>query len=808
LTLVALVVLTISVSQVNRSPYGPPPAVFSPFTPNVQFELQAWNGTFISAAEAKLWLVGTPSTVRATLSLGTGGTFVFSQQQTGLTQGEQFFVTISKPGYQNTTTANAIYDTSKTLIDLGQITLHGSLSVPVIRGFSPFTGVPAALGRVTDHTGMSITGATLADGTLEFGIDWTSHPKVNVTITKTGWVSNSTIMNIPLIPWNTVTETVALETTLRVNVVSQLGVPIPESTITLSPAGGTPRTFVDGSQNDQDGKPDGTVYIALDPLVAPTFSITISQVGFSTWTSNAFAVSSTGQIRITSPGLSYNLMVRASDELGNPLLLTYSNTSFSGLTLTQVDFSQGAAFIASGTTPGVLTIIQNGYVSTTTTTIVSPSPSSAFSSQALLYQPNGGNGPGLQFSVKIIGVSDELGNPLPIGQISTVKTSAGTIVVNGAVAYLPISGKQNVTVIAPGFVSQTIKILPSSTFQTTVLFGNATTGATLIKPGLQYSLKVIGVYDELGDRLQLGVNATLASPSTVVISAGLAYVRAVSPTFLTVSSPGYVTATISVSPSNGNQTRILFRNGGVGGDINEPGILFGLKVSMTQAWDGSGVSGVIEIFSDASMRNLIEISSSDNSGTAYIPVGPGLIYLRISATDYPVFLDSQTLSKSAQNLEIIRYSYRITLITAGLSTITLNASTDIPHAVYSTTFGITFSYSSTSVGMVNVTIPHTLISPDVGIDVTSGSQSISVQMSKDSSNTYVGIPTPPGKGVIQIIFRYQTAPLSSTSILLSPLFAGSLAFVAVIGLGVSYVLFRRKDVQLELVSPGASGFED
>ena len=180
--------------------------------PSVQVELKLWNGNNVSSATVSLWAPAYSPVLRATVTQSaTGGTFAFSQTQTGLYPGESFFITGWKIGYQNMTTSISTYDTSQPLIDLGSFTLHGSLQVIAVKAFAPGAGVSLVFASVTDHsTLLDVAGPSLSDGTVESGVDWTAHPRVNVTITKTGWLTNSSLQNIPLQPWTTIVVKVSL----------------------------------------------------------------------------------------------------------------------------------------------------------------------------------------------------------------------------------------------------------------------------------------------------------------------------------------------------------------------------------------------------------------------------------------------------------------------------------------------------------------------------------------------------------------------------------------------------------------------
>jgi len=719
-----------------------------------------------------------------------------------LVNGEGFFLRVSKIGNQNITTQIFTYDASKPLINVGTFILHGSLRVTVLKAFSPSGGVPSPSGRVADNSTLVASSLGVSDGTMEFEIDWNLHPKLNVTISKPGWLTNSTLQNVVLKPWNTSTTTVSLETTVRVNVISELYLPIPKATVAVSSFGTTPKTFVDGTQSDQDGRADGIVYVALDPAsINPIASISVSRSGFSTWASGPWTLDSSHQLNITSiypttkSGLQYNLRVKAIDELGNIVTLNGSDTTFAGLTVDQLDFSQGTAYMAADPTPGNLTIAQKGYVNTSTAGTVSPSSSSAFNSQTITYQPIGGAGPGLPFTVKVVAVYDELGNQLQIGPSVGISSTTGTFILSSGEAYIPASGKLNITVISPGYVGQTLRVTPASSFQTTILFGNTTSGATTIRPGLQFTLKVVGIYDELGDSFQLGTNATItSSTSQVILASGRAYIPAPSKTSLTVVALGYATATAIITPSSTNQTRILFRDRGMSADIVEPSLLFNFKVQVSQAWDGSAISGAtVDVFSYPTIRNLSVSSMSDNLGTSYLPLGLGTFYLRVSMTNYPTVIRSVQASSSNQTVSMIRFVSKTTTISVGTASIVLTASTNLSHVRYSSTFGLTFTYNSPSVGTVNSSIPMLLIPSGFAVEVLSGGQTISVQFSQDAQNMYLHIPTPPGNGIVQLAFRYSAAPLpASSSPLQSPVVVGALAFGLVLAGGIPYVLGHRR----------------
>jgi hypothetical protein len=552
-----------------------------PAKPSVRVTVKLWNSTDVLDANVEVWnSTATPAIRIASHNVSTtGGLYIFnatgSSPEIKLLTGQSFFARAFKVGYANATSATLKYNSTSTAPFAVSLTLHGTLQVNVFKQPNPTQHMTFATGTVTKVLALvAPLGMSNATGTIEFGVNATKYPSVNVTTSSPGWVDNFT-RNVSLRPWTTSVVRVDLLTTIRVSILSELNFPIRNATVTITDLTGVTISAIDGSSSDQDLVSNGIINLALNPgLVTNPISILVTRPGFSQWVQGNQNVTSSAQINvITSPGLLYNLHVQAWDELNNPLPLTSSDTNFTstGLSISQYNFSKNTGYVAADpSTTGRLTIVKSGYVSTSTGSFTPPPIRNP--AVNITYK-QGGTAPGLLFTVKVVGAFNELGNPFQIGTNATITSSMGPPT---SKVYFPATSNITVTAFAAGYVNASILVTPSSSSQTTVLFQTGGTGATVVKQGLQYTVKVVGVYNEIDSRFQLGTNATITSSiGTFLLNSGNGYLAAAAKIDVTASSPGYVNGTaLNVTPTALSQTTILFRNNG-----NVSGLQFTVKVT-------------------------------------------------------------------------------------------------------------------------------------------------------------------------------------------------------------------------------------
>ena len=563
--------------------------------PPVRITVKLWNSTDVPDANVEVWNATAPPTklLKFHNSSSTGGLYVFNATEVNLKTGQSFFFRVSRVGYATSNSTNLVYNASAPgPIEPGKpLILHGTLQVNVFKQPNPSLGIPFVMGRATNNSTIILNAVGNSTGTIEFGLNATKYSMVNITISSPGWV-NGLARNISIRPGSTTVVPMLLQTTIKVRVLSELNYPVTLATVTVRDStGATIGSAADNSTSDQDGRPNGIINFALDPALAVNpVSITVTRPGFSPWTQSALNLNSTAQLSLNATGLLYNLHVQAWDQLNNTLTLTSSDTTFksSGLTISQYNFFANTGYVAADpSTAGQLVISKAGYVSTNTGSFTPPP--SRNPALNITYR-QGGTAPGLLFAVKVVGVFNELGKPFQIGTNATITSSMGPAT---SKVYFPAANNITLTAFASGYVNASILVTPSASSQTTILFQTGGTGATIAKPGLQFTVKVVGVYNELGSQFQLNTNATITSSSgTFKISGGSGYLPATSKLNITASSPGYVNGTaLNITPTALSQTTILFKNGGnvsglqftikVVGVYNELGSLFQLNTNAT-----------------------------------------------------------------------------------------------------------------------------------------------------------------------------------------------------------------------------------
>ncbi len=210
--------------------------------------------------------------------------------------------------------------------------------------------------------------------------------------------------------------------------------------------------------------------------------------------------------------------------------------------------------------------------------IATITPNTGFQTTVLF--KTGGTGaiivkPGLLYTVKVISVSDELGSPITGASVTATGLTPAT---SGSNFYFPATTPITLNASALGYVNTFSPISPFSSSQTTAKFGTAGPSANITAAGLQFTVKVVGVYNEAGGKFQIGGNVTLTlSAGTFILSSGSAYIPASNSISLTFSATGYLNGTASVTPTS-SQTTVLFQNATVGATTIRPALLFTVKV--------------------------------------------------------------------------------------------------------------------------------------------------------------------------------------------------------------------------------------
>ncbi len=777
-----------------------------PPMPSVRVTVKLWNNTDVMLSNVEVWNATASPAKPITFhnSSTTGGLYIFSPTEVNLKTGQNFFFRVSRVGYATSNSTNLMYNATVTgpIEPIRPLILHATIQVNVFKQPSPSQGIPFVTGRAISLSTVILNAVGNSTGTIEFGVNATKYSTVDVNITSPGWVTNLA-RNISIRPGSTTVVTMFLTTTIKVRVVSELNFPIPLATVTVRDStGATVGIASDNSTSDQDGLPNGIVNFALDPaLVVNPVSVTVTRPGFCCWTQSGFNLNSTKQMSLNATGLFYNLHVQAWDQLNNTLTLTSSDTNFTstGLSISQFNFFRSTGYVAADpSTTGPLTIVKNGYVSTSTGSFTPPLIRNP--AVSITYK-QGGTAPALLFTVKVIGVYNELGVKFQIGANVTLTSSVGAFLINSGNGYLATAATVNVTASSLGYVDGTaLNLVPTAAFQTTIIFKTGGT-ATVAKSGLLFTLKVVAVYDQLGNKFQIGTNATATALSgKFTLASGSAYLNASSLVNLTVSATGYVNSTLTITPSSSQQITILFQNGTTSGaTMIQPGLKFAVKVVGVY----NELGGLFQLNTNATItsstgRFIVSAGSAYLAATSKINVtasSPG--YVNGTALNITPTALSQTtiLFKNAGTVPGLQFTVKVTSVSDELRNLISSASVTTPGTApvvcgsgfcFAVTGSSQITLTATATGFMSATWP---ITPSTSSQTTvrfgtSGSPATSnapgllysvkvVGFADQFGNTLASAPsvTTPGVPPVQNagVFYFALGPSTSVNLVASAL---------------------------------------
>ena len=266
--------------------------------------------------------------------------------------------------------------------------------------------------------------------------------------------------------------------TLKVTIQRQapISTTLSGTTITLANTTGCDGAYADGGGSDQDGLDNGTFYYKCPATSTPdTVTITASKNGYLDTEDATNSISNGSQVDATI-GVEFPYVITAQEELGNAITLTTGDT-VAGLAEEEKFASGGSIYLAATAGPANIVLTPSGFVSVTST---NPYTYSAAGTQETVDFDGGADGPQADYSLKVLGATDELGNAVTISgsPFSATGFTIASQTVNGGEGYIaatPAAGALEITLT--GYVTESVAVTPNTGAQQEVDYDNGDPGA-------------------------------------------------------------------------------------------------------------------------------------------------------------------------------------------------------------------------------------------------------------------------------------------------------------------------------------------
>ena len=459
-------------------------------------------------------------------------------------------------------------------------------------------------------------------------------------VSKSGFITNGSVSGTYYAVNNTTQLTtgsvISMNYSIKLNVSDELDV--------ISAMGTGLTFYMNDTITAEDQQSSNFYYFNMS---ANGYNITAYKAGYVNSSYNSTPVNTSAQAEPLIK-MNFSMKVGIQTELGGNLTASSGTYRINNTITTPDGTDSDWAYFARTEAAGnvYVNVSYVGYVNN------SSSESDLFRINTTVYAVNNVS---LPFTLKVMNITDELNTTVFTvdGSEASAAVDGNTTVYSNNYAYIPTAGGSTVDVVAfrDSFVNETKQVTASDGSQTMIVFNESGAAGMQNGTGLNYTIKVLGVWDELGNMsftLYTGnnnVSIEYNESGNVTYSGGYAYINITGGsgekniTAYRVGWLGFVNQTLNITPSNTTQKTVLFNaTDQAGADELTGGLKYMLKINVTDELSGTDNmnTGVTFAF------NTSGITPNTTSGTVYY-------FLNVSELD--------TSDATVINLTAIRSGY-------------------------------------------------------------------------------------------------------------------------------------------------------